>query len=203
MKRHLLALAIGLAALFGVSAAEAANLYLCAPSRAGAALGPASFTASSGTTYRTNSRGCTLVAYADVGDALALGYAVNAPFGSMTRTLISASSATATFTLPASAYIQQIIVAETSGASITGGIMIGSTSGGNDIIKAISANSGQISANVDSAALTAVSPTSVTSADWTLRRRAFSKTLQQNIWVDSPNSFNGGAVDVTIVYGFF
>lgn len=181
----ILAAALALAALYDPTPAEAYTVRVCAPARPGVALGPARVTApTSGTAYSTDARGCALISATDVADFRAMGYLLESPYQTVVAKGLTAAS---TVVLPPSTFIQQIIVEEDSGGTMTGGIRIGTQANGTEVMLA-----------------TAVAANSLaTVEDTSMGTRAFSRTLPQTLHISSSGSFGYGQVNVTVVYGFF
>lgn len=188
MIRHsrLLAAALLALALFTpVTPADAAQIALCRGAAAGASPGPGRWTApASGTTYTVNNIGCVLISPVDLGDALAGGFTLRAQIFAVVANAISAAAANAV-TLPGGTYIDRIIIQETSGASITGGIKIGTTSGGTQVAAALICASG---------CLTWVPDASIST-------RIFSANTP--LFIDAVSAFNSGRVNITIMYGYY
>lgn len=185
MNRHLLRSIFVVGLLAGsIMAADAAKVQVCAPSRAGAVLGPSPIKArASGNTYTTDTRGCALVAGADVNDFKAQGF-ITDPQVAYASQLTAAGSVV----LPASAYIDSITIQETSGAAITGGWKIGTTAGGTDVVAA---------AVVGANGLVSV-------PDVSMLKRVFSSTSPQTLFMGAVTNFTDGpAVNVTVHYSFF
>jgi len=182
-------LALALAALFlGASSASAATVLMCNP-----LLGEQAKLrqiSTSGATYMLDGRGCAIVALNDVPYLLAQGFAQIGAQRSIAFNTGVLSGTTAVQILPwlpAGAFIQQIIVENTTANAVTGGIDIGTTAGGADVVSALTCGAN---------CLTFV-------ADAALLKRVFSKTAQQAIFVVGHTAGNNANLNVTIVYGFF
>lgn len=191
MKRFLASLIVAAALCIGLSApAFAASQYMCAPGRDGVAGGPGRWTApTSGTIYGLNARGCAVIGSADIGDATAANFIVWAPYQSVVRTGVTSSASNNSVVIPAGAFIQDIIVQETSGSAVTGGVKIGSTNGGTDVVSVL-----QMPAST-------VTMTSGT----TLLKKVFSSTAPTTLYVDAVGNYNliNSSINFTVVYGFF
>lgn len=188
MRRYFIAAlaALGLMA-FGGSAAEAASIRVCAPSTASAALGPAQVKAqTSGNLYSTNARGCVLIPSSDLGDFQSMGYAPNGELLSLVVTGITAQNFTS-IVLPATTYLREIIVQNTTANAVTGGIKVGTTAGGTDVVAALTCGAN---------CLTFV-------ADAALLKRTFSSTAAQALSIDAVTGWNSASVNVTVIYGYF
>lgn len=179
-----------MAFVMSASPADATMIRVCAPSTASAALGPAQVKApTSGNLYSTNSRGCALIASSDLGDLQAAGYLPNGELQSMVVStgVLTTTTSVQVASLPASAYIREIIVDNTTANAVTGGIDIGKTSGAADIVSAKACAANCLTTVVDSAILLHV----------------FSKTAQQAIWVTGHTDGNSANLNLTIIYGYF
>lgn len=94
------------------------------------------------------------------------------------------TAANSTLVLPANAYIQRIIVKNNTANAITGGIAIGTTNGGADIMVALAVAGNAL----------------VTDIGTGLLKSIFSTSATQQIFLDAVVSWNSANVDVTIVY---
>jgi hypothetical protein len=179
-----------LASLTFGTLAEASSLRVCAPSAAGAAVGPSQVkAATSGNLYSTNARGCVLIPSSDLGDFQAMGYISNAEPQVMVVTtgVLTGTTAVQVGSLPASAFIKDIVIENTTTNAVTGGIDIGKTSGAADIVAAKVCAASCLTTVLDSAILL----------------RVFSTTVAQPIWVLGHTAGNSANLTLTITYGFF
>ncbi len=186
MIRHfrLFAILFLLAALWPAAPAEAAQVAVCRGAAAGTAPGPGRWTApASGTTYTIDPVGCTFVNFADVADALATGFTRRSQlFAAIVRL-----SAAGTLVLPAGVYIDRIVIQEDSGSSVTGGLKVGTSSGGTQVASALICAS---------SCLTWV-------ADASISTRIFASTAPQTLFIDAVSSWNSARVITTVVYGYY
>ena len=188
-------LAIGfVAALFAASpAANAAQLGMCAPDAIAAATGgrrvvnPVTSNA-----YSLNSAGCTLIGSADVGYFLSQGYTQSSLGGTIIYTTgaLPASGTTdipIPTAVPAGAYIKMIVIQNTTANAVTGGVSIGTTANGTDVVaaQAVAAN-----------ALVFVT-------DATLLKRVFSATASTVLHAAPVTSSNTSNLTFSIVYDYF
>ncbi len=189
IRRLLLALAVAaFAALLGAPV-QAAQVNMCAADVAGGVQGPRTFGGTgsqvpSGATYILNGQGCALVQLADVGYFQSQGFT---QASSQNAIVFNTGIATGTTnfvigTLPAKAYIQQIIFSN-SVAATAGTISIGSTASGTQIVTGT-----VVGASVDIAA-TILLPVSATGV-------ATSLNMSSTAW-------NSSNVTVTVVYGYY
>lgn len=101
--------------------------------------------------------------------------------------MLTGTTAVQVGTLPPSTYIQHIIVNNTTANAVTGGIAFGSTSGGTDIVTALTCGANCLAFTLDSA----------------LSKRVFSTTAQQPIYAAAVTAWNSANVTITVVYGYF
>ena len=184
LSRILAGALLALALLTPVTPADAAQIAVCRGAAAGASPGPGRWVAASGTTYSINVTGCTLISPVDLGSALSGGFVLRSQIFSAVANALTAAG---TVVIPGGTYIDRIIIQETSGASITGGLKIGTTSGGTQVA------TGLVCA---SSCLTWVPDVSIST-------RIFASTAPQTLFIDAVSSFNSGRVNVTVVYGFW
>jgi hypothetical protein len=148
-----------------------------------------SSTASPQPSYTLNSGGCAYIALADIGFFQSLGYTQP---GSLQSIVYNTGVQTGTTdivvaTLPANAYIREIIVSNSVAAAVTGGISFGTTANGTDIVTALTCGASCLTFVADSA----------------LSKRVFSLTAQQAIHAAAVTAWNSTNVTITIVYGLF
>jgi hypothetical protein len=175
---------------------QTAHAVLCAPDAAGTSPGPrtvvnTSSTASPQPSYSLNGQGCALIASGDIGFFLSQGFTGGQNVFSLIQTGITASttSSTSTITLPASAVIYQIVLAETAGNAITGGVDIG--------------DSGSATAYASAVALGANATVTVADSALTRLFANSGKPAADQILVACHTSCNSGSINITIIYGFF
>lgn len=174
---------------------QAAHAYLCAPVQT--AGGQArhvvntSSTASPQPSYNLNSAGCAVIASGDIGFFLSQGYYYGPNIFSLVQTGITATttSSTSTITLPAGAIIQNIVLAETAGHPITGGVDIGDSTSATEYASAVALGTNGTVVVADSA-LTRVFANSGTPAN-------------DQILIACHTACNSGSINVTILYSFF
>lgn len=185
----------GLLALFAApQQAQAASTVMCAANAVAATIartigGPGS-AMPSGTLYTLNGQGCTVVLQADVGYFLSQGFSAGPPFGPNLLFTTGVATGTTSFqvgTLPPSTYIQHVIISNSTANAVTGGISIGSTSGGTDVV----------------AAQACAANCLVFVTDATLLKRVFSTTASQPIFASGVTAWNNANVTITVVYGYF
>jgi hypothetical protein len=181
------------AALLASAPAFAASQVMCSPEQSSGAqqrrVVVTSSTAATQPVYVLNGQGCAVIAQADVGFFLAQGYTQGSPFANMlfTTGVLTGTTAVQMPSLPAGTYIREILVDNSTANAVTGGIDIGTTSGGADVVSALTC-----AANC----LTFV-------ADSGLLKRIFSKTATQSLFVVGHTSGNSANLNLTVVYGYF
>lgn len=203
MKMNLRILALAAAALLpwsgqALAAASTVNQQqvLCQGDVSGATTGTRTIGGTlsavpSGTIYVLSGQGCALIATGDVGYFLSQGFTAGANlFSIQFAGLTSAASATTVQvgTLPKGAIIQNVILAETAGASITGGVALGTTASGTNYVTAQALGANGLLVVADSA-LTRIIGSS-------------GNTLAQPVFMTCVTSCNNGSVTVTILYSF-
>lgn len=179
---RLLAIAPALAAMVAAAPAEAAQIRVCAPIGVNGTSQGARAGVATGALYTRDARGCMLVSPLDLGGFLAVGYKADPPV--LVGYQVTSNGSIGQ--LPIGAYIDSITIQETSGATVTGGVNIGTTSAGTDVDQSI-----------------ATASTITTQPDTSIKKRAFSSTAPQSIFVSAGSLWNSAAVNVTIHYSFF
>lgn len=167
--------------------AGASSIMMCAPSKPSAALGPGQFTApSSGNVYSLDNRGCVVARASDQGDFRAAGFSNQYATRQIAVTGITAQDFTS-IVLPPSAVILQVVVQNTTANAVTGGVKIGTTAGGTDVVTALTCGASCLTFVADSA----------------LSKRVFSATATQALSIDAVTGWNSASLNVTVFYGFF
>lgn len=175
---------------------QAAHAFLCAPDPSNGAAGPRRITNTSSTatappTYTLNSDGCALIASGDVGWFLSQGFAYGPNIFTLIQTGMTASTtaSTSTITLPAYAVIQNVILTETAGHSITGGIDLGDSAGATTYASAVALGANATVVIADSALTRLLANSGVPIADQVL--------------VACHTSCNSGSVNITILWSYW
>jgi hypothetical protein len=188
-----LALAAALCAapfLVSTPPAEAANIVMCRGAASAASPGPARWVApGSSTAYTLDNMGCATVALADIPDAQAGGFTQS---GSVRAIIYNTGVATGTTdfvigSVPASAYVHNIIVSNSVAAAITGGISFGTTANGTEVVTALTCGSSCLTFVADSA----------------LTKRVFSLTAATPIHAAAVTAWNSANATITVLYSFF
>jgi len=201
MKRFLLAL-LATAAL--ASQADAA-VKMCLSERSDGVAGPRQLTTntSPSSTYNLDAFGCAMILPNDVGAMSAFGMSTFPSGGQVSVGPINAGTTTTpTVVLPPRSFITDIVVINTGVTDVSGGgIKIGTTSGGSDVVFLMSASNSRTNyASVYSGtggALNATNSATNPSGTTTLNNRAFIN--QQTLFIDTPGAwFNSGVSGTTV-----
>lgn len=195
--RHLLLAAAAILALLAapVQNAHAAQALMCQGDVSGASTGARTIGGTGSavpslTVYNLNSQGCALIQLADIGYFLSQGFVQNS---SQTSIVFNTGVATGTTdfvvgTLPAKAYIQQVIFSNSVAAAVTGGISLGVTANGATIIAAQAVGA---STDVATAQAAILLPVPVTTG------------LASVLHMAAVTAWNNANVTVTVVYGYY
>jgi hypothetical protein len=184
-----------LALLSFAAPANAASIWMCQGDVSGATTGTRTIGGTlspvpSGSIYVLNGQGCALVAQGDVGYFQSQGFTQGSPYAvaAFTTGVLTGTTAVQFLpSLPAGAIIRDIVVSNTTANAVTGGIDIGTTSGGADIVSALTCAASCLTFVADSALL----------------KRVFSLTAQQAIFVVGHTSGNSANLTITISYQYF
>ncbi len=178
--------------LFAAASAQTTHAWLCIPGQAaGAANRRIVVPTTSGGTYNLNGQGCALVVAGDIGYFISQGAVYGPNIFTLQQTGITASTtaSTSTITLPAYAYIVGIVLSETAGNAITGGVDIGDTTNAISWASAIALGANASVSLLDSAYTRINVPAGVPTAD--------------QIFVKCHTSCNSGSINITILYSYF
>jgi len=187
---------VAIVAAFALWAApvQAANINMCSPDVAGGVQGPRTIGGAlspvpSGAVYTLNPQGCALIAQADVGYFASQGFTQASSQQSFLFTTGVAAGTTdfVIGSIPAGAYIQQIIFSNAVAAAVTGGISIGTTANGTDVVAAQTCGSSCLTYTTDALTL----------------KRVFSLTAATPLHAAAVTAWNSTNVTITVVYGYF
>ena len=187
MKRSLLL--CGLLAL-SAAPAHAAQSVMCSPNIAASSLARQVTNPATGALYSLNGQGCAVIGQADIGYFIGQGFSAGPPFGPnilYTTGVLTGTTSVQIGVLPPGSYIQHIIVQNLTANAVTGGIAIGSASGGAQI----------------TAALACPANCLVYQTDALILARIFSTTAQQPIFATAVTAWNSANVTITVVYGYY
>lgn len=173
------------------------HAYLCAPPQPqGSGLGGRSVvnTASTATPqprYTLNAAGCAVFAAADYAFFLAQGYYFGPNMFNLIQTGITANttSTTSTITLPAYAWIVQIVLEETAGNAITGGVDIGDSGSATRFASATALGANATVVVPDSGNTRLFSNSGVPASD--------------QILVACHSACNSGSININVIYSFY
>lgn len=192
--RNLLFAGLALAALISYQpAAQANNIVLCSPEVSGASAGPRRVVnpGTSGGTYQLDGSGCAVMSTSnsDVAYFISQGYTQSGPL----RAIIFNTGVAAGTTdfiigsIPPQAFIQDIVYSNSIAAAVTGGISIGTTANGTDVVAAQACASSCLTFTTDALLL----------------KRPFSLTAATPLHAAAVTAWNGANVTMTVIYGFF
>ena len=190
VRRSLFATALALGFCQAGPPAHAAQQVLCSGDPAVGALARRVVNPNTNNGYTLNGAGCGLIQQADIGYFGTQGFTPGAGQNSIIFTT-GVATGTTNFvigTLPAKSYIQQIIFSNAAAAAVTGGISIGSTANGTNIVAAQA-----VAASVDVAVPSAsilLSGVLTTGAAYQLNMAAVT-------------AWNNANVTVTVIYGAY
>jgi len=201
--KHWLIGTLAAAALaLGLSAPASAGSIMCEPSSAatGSQAGVIGGTGSavpSQALYVQNAEGCAAVAAADVGYFRSQGWYPGPNLFSVTTTGITAQTTAANSpVLPAGAFIEGIVIKETAGQAVTGGLDIGIAGSSDQTIVAAFA--------VPANATIAVTPSSILRFTFGAAGAASGAPSAQAIYFNAHTNWSDAAsVNVTIFYSLY
>lgn len=171
---------------------QTAHAFMCAPQTAiGAQARRLVMPTTAATVYVLNSDGCVLVAVGDIGYFSSQGF-VNGPnIFTLQQTGITASTtaSTSTITLPAYGVIYMVVLEETAGNAITGGVDIGDSGSATRFASAVTLGANATVSVADSALTRLFANSGVPVAD--------------QILVVCHTACNSGSINIIILYGYF
>lgn len=180
---------------FAAASVAKSLVEMCAGSSVATARGPRQVTnPSTTTTYTLGANGCALMSRADQAYFASQGYYQGAGAGTIyTGPFTAQSTAANSPVLPANAYIEAIIVQETTGNALTGGLDVGVAGSSDATIVSGYAIGANAVINIPAASiLKNVFPTSGTGGP-----------AAQQIYFNAHTSWNSGSIVVTILYRYY
>jgi hypothetical protein len=175
---------------------QVTHAFLCAPEPPVGSPGPrrvvnTSSTATPQPAYTLNALGCASIASADIGFFLSQGFTFGVNEAVQQQNAITSSGTTAittTITLPPYAFIKYIIVEETAGNAVTGGVNVGDSGSATRFLSgtAVGAN-----ANV------VVVPTNLTGSSNT------GVPTSDTIIINAATGWNSASLNLSVIYGYF
>jgi hypothetical protein len=174
---------------------QVTHAFLCAPEVTVGTAGPRLVVNSSSTavpqpSYQLNSQGCGLIATADVGFFVSQGYTFGVNEGVQLQNAVTANltAGTSTLILPPYGFIKYIVVEETAGNAVTGGINIGDAGSATRFGSAVA-----VAANSN----TVVVPTNLTGSSNT------GVPASDTVLIAAVTAFNSASLNVTVIFGYF
>lgn len=183
--------AVPLDVAHAAATSQTTHAYLCQP-RAPGVTGPSRIVnPNTSTAYSFNGQGCALIAAADIGYFISQGFTYGPSTFVLQQTAITATttSATSAITLPAYAYILGVVLSETAGNAITGGVDIGDAGSATRFASAVALGANATVGVADSALTRLYAPSGVPTAD--------------QILVACHTSCNSGSINITVLYTFY
>jgi hypothetical protein len=179
---------------FAAATTQTTHAFLCRPAPAVGSNGPGrvvntSSTASPQPSYTLNQDGCAVIAASDIGFFLTQGFYFGPNIFVQQTQAITASQTTATITLPAYGFIQYIVLEETAGNAVTGGVDIGDSGSATRFASAVALGANATVIVVDSALTRLFSNSGVPAADGML--------------FVCHTSCNSASINVSVVYGYY
>jgi hypothetical protein len=189
--RRGLALALVFLALISAAPpAHAAVLVMCSPGAAGSQKSHRVSNPTGGT-YALDQNGCALMAQSDVPYFRTQGFAPGSGTGVLYAGGITANTTTVNSpVLPANAYIDNIVINETAGNAVTGGVDIGTAASGAQIASAVAVGANALASIADTALLKRVFNSSGT-------------PVAQQIFFTCHSACNSASLNVTILWRYF
>lgn len=185
-------LALGITGADAAATTQTTHAFLCAPQSAGTSSAGRRVVNTSTTAapaYVLNSDGCAVFAAADIGFFLTQGYYFGPNFFVAQTQAVTASQTTATITLPAYGFIQYIILEETAGNAVTGGVDIGDSGSATRFASAVALGANATVIVADSALTRLFSNSGVPSADGML--------------FVCHTSCNSASINISVIYGYY
>lgn len=185
-------LAFQSAPAYAAATTQLTHAWLClAPPATGTANRRVTVPTTAGGTYNLNPEGCALIVGADIGWFLSQGAYYGPNLFTLQQTAITATqtSTTSTITLPAYGFIVAVVLSETAGNAITGGVDLGDSGSATRFASAVTLNANTTVAIADSALTRLYVPSGVPTAD--------------QILVTCHTSCNSGSINITIIYSYF
>lgn len=178
-------LAAGLAA----QPAAALNTLMCAPEQSVGSNQRQVTNPISGVTYNLNGQGCAVMAAADAGYFLTQGFSQQAPYQKIEFTTGVATGTTdfVIGSIPAGAFIRDILYSNATANAVTGGISIGTTANGTDVVAAQTCGANCLTFTTDALLL----------------KRPFSSTVATPLHAAAVTAWASANVTITIIYGFY
>lgn len=180
-------------AVHAAATSQVTHALLCAPDAAVNAPGPRRIVnPNTNNAYVINGSGCALVVGADIGYMLTQGFTYGPNILTAQASALSSSSTTAVssgITLPAYGWIVGIVLCETAGNAVTGGVNIGDAGSATRFASAVTLGANACVTIADSALTRIYAPSGVPTAD--------------PILLAAATSWNSALVNVTLLYTYY
>jgi hypothetical protein len=172
-----------IAAVLPLDTARAAQAVMCAPASSVGTQSRQVTNPTTGASYSLNGFGCAVIGVADIGYFISQGFSQGPAGGSIVYNTGAQAGAVnlQVGTIPAGTYIQHVIIQNTT-ANATTGTVVGSTSGGADIVAAVAI------------------PGTAVPQDTTLLAHTFA--AQTAVFIGA-TTWNNANLNVTVVWGYF
>ena len=200
--KHTILGALAVAALaIGIASPASAGSIMCSPANSPVSnartVGGTTSQVPSGTLYVLNSEGCAAVSNQDVGYFRSQGYYPGPNLFSISAVGIAAQSTTANSPiLPAGAFIVGIVIQETAGQAVTGGLDIGTAGSSSQTIVA--------AYTCAASCLVGVPPANILLFTFGATTSISGKPAQQQVFINAHTNWTDGAiVNVTIFYSLY
>jgi hypothetical protein len=171
---------------------QTTHAYLCAPQSAGTANSGrrvVNTSTTANTAYVLGGNGCAVFAAADIGFFLSQGFTYGPNMFVLQTQAVTASQTTPTITLPAYGFIQYIILEETAGNAVTGGVDIGDSGSATRFASAVALGANATVIVADSALTRLFSNSGVPASDGML--------------FVCHTSCNSASINISVIYGYY
>lgn len=189
----LLPFAVPFEAAHAAASSQTTHAFLCAPAPAVGQAGPRRVVnPNTSTAYQLNGDGCAVIASADIGWALSQGFYYGPSIFTLQTTGVTSSGTTAVstgLTLPAYGYILAIVLCETAGNAVTGGLNIGDSGSATRFGSAVALGANACVSVPDSGNARLFVSSGVPTAD--------------TILLAAATSWNSASVNVTVLYSYY
>jgi hypothetical protein len=180
--------------VFAAATTQTTHAFLCRPGPAVGSNGPGrvvntSSTATPQPSYTLNQDGCASIAATDIGFFLSQGFYFGPNEFVQQTQAVTASQTTATIVLPAYGFIKYIILEETAGNAVTGGVDIGDAGSATRFASAVALGANATVIVADSALTRLFSNSGVPASDGML--------------FVCHTSCNSASINISVVYGYY
>lgn len=181
-------------AAYAAATTQTTHAYLCSSQSFGtgaASRRVVNTSTTAATAYTLNAVGCAVFAAADIGFFLSQGFSFGAADFVLQQQAITANttSSTSTITLPAYGMIKYIILEETAGNAVTGGVDIGDSGSATRFASAVALSANNTVIVTDSALTRIFANSGVPAAD--------------QILVVCHTACNSASINISVVYAYY